>query len=97
MSEHGPGSSRLSAADLGTAQKEAAEAVEALKKADPTLAPVFESSVGYAIFPKKDQGGFVVAGAHGTGLVFEQFTTLGEATLSQASGGGQTFPTKPLP
>jgi len=83
------------AEDLEKQKKEAAEAVEAFKKADPSLQPFWEASAGYAVFPKVGKGGFVVAGAHGTGLLFEKGAVTGETSLSQASiglqAGGQSF------
>lgn len=83
------------AEDLDKQKKEAAEAIEAFKKADPSLQPFWEKSAGYAVFPRVGKGGFVVAGAHGTGLLFEKGTVAGEASLSQASiglqAGGQSF------
>ena len=76
-------------------KKEAASAMEAFKKSDPSLAPFFEKSVGYVVFPAIGKGGFIVAGAHGTGLLFEKGQVTGEATISQASiglqAGGQSF------
>lgn len=86
---------RLSEADLGTAAKRAAEAVEAFKTADPTLAPRFESSAGYAILPKVGKGGFVVVGPHEAGLGFEKSKRVGEAAPTQAiiglHAGGQSL------
>jgi len=83
------------AEDLEKQKQEATEAIEAFKKADPSLQPFWEKSAGYAVFPKVGKGGFVVAGAHGTGLLFEKGVVVGETSLSQASiglqAGGQSF------
>ena len=85
----------VSAEDLESKKKEAAETVAVFQKADPTLVPFFEKSVGYVVFPKVGKGGLVIGGAHGTGLVFEKGAVTGEATLSQATiglqAGGQSF------
>lgn len=90
-----PGAAPMVAADLAAAKKEATGAVESFKKSDPSLAPFFEKSVGYVVFPAIGKGGFIVAGAHGTGLLYEKGQVTGEASISQASiglqAGGQSF------
>jgi lipid-binding SYLF domain-containing protein len=75
--------------DLEKEKKEAVDAVEAFKKSDSTIGKFFSDSAGYAIFPKVGKGGFIVGGAHGTGLVFEKGAPVGRASLSQATIGAQ--------
>ena len=77
------------AEDLESEKKDTAAAIEAFKKSDSTLAKYFSDAAGYALFPKVGKGGFIVGGAHGTGLVYEKGALIGEATLSQASIGAQ--------
>lgn len=68
----------------------------AFKKADSSLEPLLASAAGYVLFPSAGKGGFVLGGAHGSGLVFEKGGKLvGSAKLSQfsvgAQVGGQSF------
>ena len=58
-------------------------------KANPTVGGFFGKAYGYAIFPKITKGAFVVGGAGGKGLVFEQGIVVGQSTLMQATIGAQ--------
>ncbi len=49
----------------------------------------FASSYGYAIFPTIGEGGFVVAGGHGTGRVYVRGRYVGDASVTQVSVGAQ--------
>lgn len=69
--------------------RDVAEAKERFRSADTTLAPFFQTSLGYVIFPKVAKGGFVIGGARGEGLVYEKGKVVGKATLSQATVGAQ--------
>ena len=60
-----------------------------MTKANPTVGGFFGKSYGYAIFPKITKGAFVVGGAGGKGLVFEQGVVVGQSTLMQATIGAQ--------
>jgi lipid-binding SYLF domain-containing protein len=74
---------------------EAAQSIEAFKRADSGLTNFFSDSAGYAVFPNVGKGGLIVGGAHGKGVVYEKGKTVGQASLSQASvgaqAGGQAF------
>jgi lipid-binding SYLF domain-containing protein len=76
-------------------QAECQQARSDLLKTDPTMQKFFSESSGYALFPNVGKGGFIVGGAHGKGLVFQQTNVVGQATMSQGSVGaqigGQTF------
>jgi lipid-binding SYLF domain-containing protein len=62
---------------------------------DPSLRPLLDQAVGYVVFPEIKQGGAIVGGAGGKGVVYEHGVPTGYAELSQASIGaqigGQTF------
>jgi lipid-binding SYLF domain-containing protein len=62
---------------------------------DPSLRTTLNRSVGYVVFPSIGQGGFIVGGASGRGVVYEYGRPIGFARLSQASvgalAGGQTY------
>lgn len=65
------------------------------QNADSSLKPFMDSSAGYAVFPSVGKGGFIVGGARGTGLLFENGVITGRTRVTQASigaqAGGQTF------
>lgn len=75
--------------DLEKKKLEVAQAIEAMLKDDPGLQRFFDDSHGYAVFPSVGKGGFVVGGAHGTGLVYEEGTLVGQSTLKQVNVGLQ--------
>jgi lipid-binding SYLF domain-containing protein len=56
---------------------------------DPGIGPLLDQAAGYLVFPEVKQGGFVVGGASGRGVVFEHGRAAGFAELSQASIGAQ--------
>ena len=69
--------------------QEAKDAVDVLKKADPSLKKFFDHSAGYVVFPGVGKGGLVVGGAGGSGILFEHGKAVGKATLSQVTIGAQ--------
>ena len=58
-------------------------------EADPSLQNIIDRSAGHIVFPEISQGGFVVGGAGGKGVIFENGMPAGYAELSQASVGAQ--------
>jgi lipid-binding SYLF domain-containing protein len=56
---------------------------------DPGLQTLLDTSAGYIVFPNVRQGGFVVGGAGGKGVLFQNGQPAGFAELSQASVGAQ--------
>lgn len=77
--------------ELLASQKEedSAAAITLFKEADPSLEAFFESSYGYAVFPKVGKGGMGVGGAHGKGLVFKGDEIVGKTSLTQFTVGLQ--------
>ena len=65
------------------------EAIAQMTAREPALRPLLDQSVAYVVFPEVAQGGFVVGGAGGKGVLFEQGRPTGYAELSQASVGAQ--------
>jgi len=55
----------------------------------PELQTLIDQSAGYVVFPAVKQGGAIVGGAGGTGVVYEKGQQTGFAELSQASVGAQ--------
>lgn len=62
---------------------------------DPGLQRFFDSAAGYVIFPSVGKGGFIVAGGHGEGIVYEGNTPVGYSTVTHtsigATVGGQAY------
>ena len=56
---------------------------------DPDVQGLIDQSAGYIIFPSVKQGGAIVGGAGGSGVVYENGRRTGYAALSQASIGAQ--------
>ena len=74
------------AADL---KAKSAEAMQNFKAADPGLTRFFTHSAGYAILPSVGEGGLIIGGEHGDGLVYEKGKVTGKVTLSEISLGAQ--------
>lgn len=49
----------------------------------------FKNSYGYAVYPTVGEGGFIVAGAHGTGRVYVKGKYVGDTSVTQVSVGAQ--------
>ncbi len=76
-------------ADLKTLKTEAEESVTNFKRADPGLASFFDKAAGYAIIPSVGEGGFIIGGQHGEGLVYEKGNAVGKVKVSEVSVGAQ--------
>ena len=76
-------------AELTELEKRATQTADEFAETDPKLERFFKDSKGYAVFPKISKGGFIVGGAHGEGVVFENATPgariIGATTLTQGS------------
>jgi lipid-binding SYLF domain-containing protein len=76
-------------------ERAAAREKQAMLAKDPGIRPLLDRAAGYIIFPEIKQGGFVVGGAGGKGVIYERGRPAGYANLSQASVGalvgGQRF------
>jgi lipid-binding SYLF domain-containing protein len=65
------------------------EAIQNFKQADPGLNRFFKNSVGYAILPSVGEGGLIIAGKHGDGLLYEKGKVTGKVTMSAVTIGAQ--------
>jgi lipid-binding SYLF domain-containing protein len=76
-------------------QLETAKAIASFKQHDPSMNRFFENAYGFAVFPSVGKGAFVVGGAYGKGVVFEQDQPIGSSSLSQVTiglqAGGQAY------
>lgn len=70
-------------------EQEAATALALAQRMDSTLAPIFNSVAGYAVFPSIGKGAVGVGGAYGKGVLYERGSAVGYCDLSQASIGLQ--------
>jgi len=64
-------------------------AVDNFKRADAGLATFFTKSAGYAILPSVGEGGFIVGGQHGDGLVYAKGRVVGKVAMTEVSVGAQ--------
>lgn len=70
-------------------EMEAAQTVQQMLAKDPALQSLLDQAAGHIVFPEVRQGGFVVGGASGRGVIYEHGRQVGYAELSQASVGAQ--------
>lgn len=69
--------------------KDAEKAKTTLLDADQALQGFFSNSAGYVIFPNVGKGGFIIGGASGNGVVYENGTPVGMADLKKLNIGLQ--------
>ena len=72
-----------------TLEENTSEAIALFKETDPSLESFFDSSYGYAVFPKVGKGGMGLGGAHGKGLVYRNGEIVGRTSLTQFTVGFQ--------
>ncbi|WP_067034956.1 lipid-binding SYLF domain-containing protein [Allomuricauda sp. CP2A] len=68
---------------------DAQKAKQTLLDADSGLESFFENSAGYVIFPNVGKGGFIIGGASGNGVVYEDGEAVGMADLKKLNIGLQ--------
>lgn len=68
---------------------DAERAKETLLSKDMGLKKFFKEASGYAIFPNVGKGGFVIGGASGNGVVYENGTAIGMTSLKKVNIGLQ--------
>jgi lipid-binding SYLF domain-containing protein len=69
--------------------EDASTAKQALLKQDTGLENFFDKSAGYVIFPNVGKGGFIIGGASGNGVVYENGKIIGMADLKKLNIGLQ--------
>lgn len=67
----------------------ARQTIATFRRTDPGLDEFLRRSSGYVVFPGVGKGGYVVGGAHGTGVLFEGGNPVGKVKLNQVSVGAQ--------
>ena len=95
--------SRSAAASGATASKEpinkrdreARDVIAKFKLKDSSLESFFREAAGWAVFPTITKGGFIVGGARGDGVVYQNDEVIGYSVVSQGTIGlqigGQTY------
>tara|TARA_R110002020_G_scaffold91560_2_gene222402 strand:- start:165883 stop:166413 length:531 start_codon:yes stop_codon:yes gene_type:complete len=68
---------------------DAKKAKKTLLATTPGLQDFFDDSAGYVLFPNVGKGGFIVGGASGNGVVYENGTAVGMADLKKLNIGLQ--------
>lgn len=68
---------------------DAVKAKQTLLEADSGLERFFNESAGYVIFPNVGKGGFIIGGASGNGVVYENGEAIGMADLKKLNIGLQ--------
>ena len=69
--------------------KDAVKAKKDLLKTNSGLDVFFDNSAGYVIFPNVGKGGFIIGGASGNGVVYEDGEAVGMADLKKLNVGLQ--------
>lgn len=57
------------------------------RKTDAGIERFFKDSAGYVVFPRVGKGGFIFAGGHGAGEVYEKGKVIGAASITMATVG----------
>ena len=69
--------------------QDANKAKAAMIQADENVQELFNTSAGYAIFPNVGKGAYIIGGASGNGIVYENATMIGYSNLKQVDVGLQ--------
>jgi lipid-binding SYLF domain-containing protein len=64
-------------------------ALDSFKAKDPSLQPLLDRAVGWAVFPDIGKAGWFVGGSYGRGEAFEGGRKIGYADISEVSAGFQ--------
>src|SRR5690349_7685298 len=70
-------------------QSEAQDTLHNFVQKDQGIENFVKSSTGYVVFPTVTEGGLIVGGAHGKGVVFQKGKPIGAATVTKATIGAQ--------
>jgi lipid-binding SYLF domain-containing protein len=84
-----------SATQVDDAVAAARDTVAVLKSTDPSIERFFKNAPGYVVFPTVNKGAFVVGGAGGAGILFEDGKPIGKTSIGQVTvgvqAGGQAY------
>ncbi|MDN3492827.1 lipid-binding SYLF domain-containing protein [Winogradskyella bathintestinalis] len=75
--------------------KDAEKAMSTLKASDKGLEDFFSNSSGYVVFPNVGEGALIVGAASGNGVVYENGSAIGMASMKKldigAQAGGEAY------
>lgn len=83
----GPG--KNGSGDVDALIEDSRDARAAMSQADDNVQELFNTSAGYAIFPNVGKGAYIIGGASGNGVVYENGSIVGYANLKQVDVGLQ--------
>jgi len=67
----------------------AEQTIQNFKATDPGLTRFFENSAGYVVLPSVGEGGLIIGGQRGDGLVYQKGNVIGKVTMTEISIGAQ--------
>jgi lipid-binding SYLF domain-containing protein len=74
---------------------DAQQAMNTIQQTQPDIADLFKNSVGYAIFPNAGKGAYIIGGASGNGVVYQNGNMIGYSDMKQVDiglqAGGKAF------
>lgn len=74
---------------IETLEANAQQTIATFKQKDPGIESFFHNSAAYAVFPTVGGGAFIVGGAHGKGIVYQNGQPIGETTVTKGTIGAQ--------
>ncbi len=81
--------------DRKTMASASAASLDGFTNDDPSLKPLLDKAVGYAVFPDVGKAGFIAGASYGKGEVYEGGKMIGYADITQGTfglqAGAQTF------
>jgi lipid-binding SYLF domain-containing protein len=76
-------------------ETQAQAAIQVARTTDPGMAKFFDTAAGYAVFPNVGKAAWIVGGAYGKGVLYENGQQTGYCDMTQASvgfaWGGQAY------
>lgn len=75
------------ASERNDLEASARETIHKMMARDPSISRFLDGAAGYVVFPKIGEGGMIVGGAYGQGVLFERGRRVGFMKLEQAQVG----------
>lgn len=85
----GPALAQQKGSERATLSKDVQQAIAEMRKTEPGIEKFFKNSAGYVVFPRVGKGGFIFAGGHGDGELFEHGKRTGLASVTIVTVGFQ--------
>ena len=75
--------------EVSTLESKTSSTLAEMRQKDPSIDQALQNAYAYAIFPEVGKAGFIVGGASGAGILYEQGRPTGSVKISKASVGAQ--------